>query len=157
MTDAHRAVAVLTDPQILTLTLWGEARNQGVLGQIAVGCVIRNRVDDGRWGRSYADVCLAPWQFSCHRPEGGKANYDAVLAHAERMATQQTLPDDLMLRQCAWVAQGIIGQWIADITHDATHYYSPSAMRPKGAVPAWAQGQVPVAAFSDHIFFRGIK
>lgn len=147
--------AQLTDPQILTLTVFGEARGQGIEGQIAVGCVIRNRVDDGRWGRSYAKVCLAPWQFSCWRPEGGIANYRQVLLAAQSMLNGQ-LPDDPVLRQCAWVAQGIIGRWIIDITQGATHYFAPSAMKPVGAVPKWAVHKQPVASIGDHLFFAGI-
>ena len=42
------------DRDILARTLWGEARGEGLAGQIAVACTIRNRVEDGRakswWG-----------------------------------------------------------------------------------------------------------
>jgi len=147
-------IAALTDPQIVTLTLWGETRGERIGSQIAVGCVIRNRVQVGRWGASYARVCLAPWQFSCWRPEGGLANYAAVVAAAEQLAKSTTLPDDAMLRQCAWVAQGVIGHWIQDVVKDATHYYAPAAMG--GKVPAWAVNRTPVAAFGGHQFYAGI-
>ena len=148
-------VAALTDPQILTLTLYGETRGEPIEGQIAVGCVIRNRVDTGRWGASYAKVCLAPWQFSCWRPEGGKDNYETVLEAAELML-KGTLPDDALLRQCAWIAQGIIGKWILDTVQDATHYFAPSGMRPQGSVPKWAVNQIPVTKKGAHLFFSGI-
>lgn len=148
-------VAALTDPQILTITLYGETRGEPIEGQIAVGCVIRNRVQTGRWGASYSQVCLAPWQFSCWRPEGGQDNYELVLETAQIMATSTQLPDDALLRQCAWIAQGIIGDWIRDNVHDATHYYSPDAV-PKGSVPKWAANKIPVAKKSGHLFFAGI-
>ena len=157
LAPGSEVVAVLSDPQILTLTLWGEARGEDVRGQVAVGSVIRNRFHDGRWGGSYADVCLAPWQFSCWRPEGGKAIDEAVLAHARHMASQNVVPEDQALRQCAWVAHGIIGAWLADLTKGATHYYSPKAMVPKGSVPAWARDEAPIAIVGDHLFFKGIK
>ncbi|VVO24210.1 hypothetical protein PS723_04459 [Pseudomonas fluorescens] len=54
---------------ILARTLWGEARGEGLAGQIAVAWTIRNRVNDGKakswWGEGYAGVCLKAWQFSC--------------------------------------------------------------------------------------------
>lgn len=151
------ALAALTDPQLVTLTLYGEARGEPIEGQIAIGCVIRNRVHVGRWGGSYAKVCLAPWQFSCWRPEGGRANYETVVAAAEMLARSTTLPDDPLLRQCAWVAQGVIGAWILDTVRDATHYYAPDAMHPAGAVPKWAVGLVPAARTGRHLFFAGVR
>ena len=57
------------DRDILTRTLWGEARGESLAGQIAVAWTIRNRVNDGKaksgWGEGYACVCLKPYQFSC--------------------------------------------------------------------------------------------
>jgi len=149
-------VAALTDPQILTITLFGETRGEPIEGQIAVGCVIRNRVHSGRWGGSYAKVCLAPWQFSSWLPQGGRANYELVMETARQMATSTQLPDDPLLRQCAWVSQGIIGAWIIDTVKDATHYYAPAAMAPKGAVPKWAVGRTPVVSKGQHLFFVGV-
>ena len=57
------------DRDILARTLFGEARGEGLVGQIAVAWTIRNRVEDGKakswWGEGYAGVCLKPYQFSC--------------------------------------------------------------------------------------------
>lgn len=150
-------VAALNDPQIVALTLYGETRGEAVEGQVAVGCVIRNRVRLGRWGPTYARVCLAPWQFSCWTPQGGRENHAVVMKAAETLARSTTLPDDTLLRQCIWVAQGIIGDWIRDQVKGATHYYSPSAMVPAGAVPKWAVGHSPVVEKGRHLFFVGIK
>jgi spore germination cell wall hydrolase CwlJ-like protein len=57
------------DRDILARTLWGEAREESLAGQIAVASTIRNRVDDGKtkswWGEGYSGVCQKPCQFSC--------------------------------------------------------------------------------------------
>ncbi len=156
MSNVPGDLVALTDPQILCLTLYGEARGESVTGQIAVGCVIRNRVETGRWGSTYAKACLAPWQFSCWRMEGGRENYELVQEAAQTML-RGTLPDDVSLRQCAWVSHGIIGRWLQDIVKDATHYYSPDAMSPKGTVPTWAVNQSPVVTYGRHMFFAGVK
>lgn len=46
------------DRDVLARTLWGEARGEGLAGQIAVAWTIRNRVNDGKtkscWGRAMA-------------------------------------------------------------------------------------------------------
>jgi hypothetical protein len=147
-------VAALTDVQIVVLTLYGEARGESIESQIAVGCVIRNRLHTGRWGASYAKVCLAPYQFSCWRPEGGKANHETVLRAAEQLARSTTLPEDQALRQCAWVAQGIMGQWIADTVRESTHYVTADLFR--AAPPKWAAGKLPACTVGGHVFFAGV-
>lgn len=56
-------------------TVWGEARGEGYVGRAAVAWVIRNRVDrypGAWWGKTYQDVCLHPWQFSCWKLETDK-------------------------------------------------------------------------------------
>jgi N-acetylmuramoyl-L-alanine amidase len=148
-------VAALSDPQIAALTLWGEARGEPIEGKVAVGCVLRNRVDDGRWGRSYAKVCLAPWQFSCWRPEGGRENYEALMRLAQRLTVQGPLPDDVVFRECIWVATGIVGGWLRDSVRDATHYVTTELFERRP--PKWAVNQVPCARVAQHVFFRGIR
>lgn len=157
MSGQGSLVASLTDVQILTLTLFGESRGEPIEGQIAVACLIRNRKDTGRWGGSYASVCLAPWQFSCWKKEGGLHNYELVLSMAKNLATSTQMPEDMTLRQCAWIAQGVIGNWIKDTVRGATHYYAPKAMKPVGSVPNWAINQVPVLTLGNHKFYREIR
>jgi len=53
---------------LLTMCLWGEARNQPEEGVVAVAHVVRNRVLSGKWGDTWRDVLLAPKQFSCFNP-----------------------------------------------------------------------------------------
>lgn len=156
MSDPRASIASLTDPQIVAVTLYGEARGEPIEGQIAVGCVLRNRYHTGRWGSSYAKVCLAPWQFSCWQPEGGRANYDEVLALARELATATVVPENALFRQCAWIAHGIIGEWICDTVRDATHYYAPDAMVPAGAVPKWAANKRPAVTIGRHLFFAQV-
>lgn len=51
---------------LVAATMWGEARGEGLVGMLAVGGVIYNRVATGRglWS-TLTKVCLQPWQFSC--------------------------------------------------------------------------------------------
>ncbi len=49
---------------LLAIAIWREARGEPNEGKIAVGEVIRNRVDDSRWPDTWEDVILQPWQFS---------------------------------------------------------------------------------------------
>lgn len=88
------------DRDILARTLWGEARGEGLAGQIAVAWTIRNRVNDGKakswWGEGYAGVCQAPYQFSCWNKNdpnyqflsGAKPIPAGQFAQAQRAADQ---------------------------------------------------------------------
>jgi N-acetylmuramoyl-L-alanine amidase len=54
-----------TDIFMLALAIYREARGQDLAGKIAVGCVIRNRVQHPAWyGRNWFDVITKPYQFS---------------------------------------------------------------------------------------------
>lgn len=142
----------LTDHHALALTLWGEGRGEPVEGRVAIASVIRNRLKTERWGDTYRSVCLAPWQFSCWKEQGGKENYEAVRELAHRLVRDEK-PEDSVLRECLWISHGIIGEWIRDNVRGATHYHT-TAMHPK---PYWANGKTPVCTLHKHHFYKGIK
>ena len=126
-----------TDINITTLTMRGEARNQGNQGMIAVGCVIRNRVNKGGYGEGYIGVCLEPKQFSCWNQNDPNLKYMESLTE-EDVGFQAALP----------LAMGIINDDISDITAGALNYYSGQA------VPYWATGKIPCAIIGAFKFFR---
>src|SRR2546425_201572 len=142
------ATLALTDHHALALTLYGESRGGPVEGRISVACVIRNRFHTGRWGETYRGVCLAPWQFSCWSVEGGKQNYEAVQSIANKLVNNET-PEDHVLRECLWIAHGMIGEWIQDTVRAATHYHA-ATMNPK---PYWAVGHEPACEVCGHLFY----
>lgn len=140
----------LSELDVLALTLHHEANSEGVLGMVAVGCVIRNRADWGRWGHSLREVCLAPMQFSCWRPGGGRRNHGKLLNHIDALRKGTRPPKMLPAYEAA---HAILGEQ-PDITSGGDHYYAPLAMRPPGRVPPWARGETPCAHIGNHIFFH---
>lgn len=144
--------ARLSAQQVVAMTIWAEARAEPIEGEVAVGCVIRNRLlRPMRYADTWAKVCLARWQFSCWIPEGGEQNYRLLLARCDA-ALKGTLP---WPAQADWIAQGIISGAIEDRTGQATHYYAPRAMTPIGKVPPWAKGLTPMKVGSQ-LFFSGV-
>lgn len=141
-------IASLDDTQVVAVTLYGECRSEPIEGQVAVGCVIRNRVGK-RFGKTFREVCLAPWQFSCFKPEGGKANYKKVLQLVELLARKEAVTDQ-PYKQCAYVAYGIVKDWIKDSVKGADHYHT-AALTPR---PAWAQKATPVIQVKSHVFYK---
>lgn len=150
--------AQLSELQTLALTVYGEARGESVYGRIAVGCTVRNRVaaNKARWGlNSYKQVCLKAWQFSCWLPAGGADNYATVM-EAARVLLGGERPGPV-LRECLWVAEGVMTDRLQDCVSGATHYFAPAAMKPAGKVPEWANGLYHVAQIGSHLFYAGVR
>ena len=153
MTDAQ-LLATLDQRLILALTMLREAggdRREGLSSveeRIGVGCVVRNRVRDGRWPRTYRWVCLQPKQFSCW--DQGNPNRPVLLALAQRLVTDPFDMDEI-LRETAFLATGILGGQILDATKGANHYLH----RRKVASVPWDDTMRLVGQIGDHVFFVG--
>jgi len=130
------------DRDILARTLWGEARGEGVAGQIAVAWAIRNRVNDGKqkswWGEGYASVCLAKQQFSCWNKTD--ANYP-YLSGAKPIPFRE-------FAQAQIAADQVMSGKVADPTSGATHYYATTMPKP----PIWANGAKQTLKLGRHVF-----
>jgi len=157
--DFRVVVDQLTDPQIVALVLYGESRSEPVQGIVAVGNVIRNRVqaDLGNdkkpdwWGEGYRGVCLKAWQFSCLHEKGGAGNYKRVLEFAQKLASKTPITNERE-RQCVWVAHGITGDYALDNVKRSTHYHT-AAITPR---PAWALNHVPAVQIGGHVFYNDV-
>lgn len=129
---------------LLAATIIREAAAEPEYGQIAVGVVIRNRVNHPRWwGDTWESVILKPWQFSCWNfatVEGG--GVDAV---AEKINAYQ--------KRGTWshfadIASRLYSDAIPDELALADHYYNPTI-----ASPSWGAGKV-VCDINNHRFLR---
>lgn len=140
----------LSDRDVLALTLWGETRGEPIDGKIAVACVIRNRM--ARRRQSARDVCLAPMQFSCWQPKDGRANYDALMLIAEPLAAGKE-PRDAALRECQWIADGILSGACRDIVHGADHYLTTTLLS-STKKPGWVRTMTFAASVGAHAFYR---
>lgn len=126
------------DYEIMAKTIFGEARGESEQGQIAVACCILNRFKSGKWfaGKTIAQTCQKPWQFSCWNKSDPNAQ---VLAN---------LPYSTYSKYFYIIKQAEE----QDITNGATHYYAPSLVK----TPKWAEGKKPCAEIGNHLFFKDI-
>lgn len=131
----------LSDVHVLACTLYGEARKEPTEGILAIACVIRNRVTGG-WG-DYRGVCLQPEQFAVWAdgpitaPDGKTTNHGRL---AQLVADLKAGPvTDPRYQECAWIATGVIKNWVRDVTHGADHYHQAGVM-PR---PDWAKNIAP--------------
>lgn len=130
------------DAQIATLTIFCEASSASQAEREAIAHVIRNRVTDGRWGKTPAAVCLKRMQFS-------EWNGDAAdNANLERGAS--AADDDPTMRDCAaaWASSA----QTFDPTKAATHYHDKS-IEP----PSWTEGATMTLETAKFRFYAGVK
>ena len=129
------------DIDVMTRTLWGEARGEGEEGMLAVGHVILNRVARGGWwGGTVYEVCRKPYQFSCWNT--GDPN---------RLEMTTLDLEDVSMRECHWAALTVILGKHADNTEGSCHYHT------HGVQPDWSKGLRPVKWIGNHLFFNDVE
>ncbi|MBU0578916.1 cell wall hydrolase [Patescibacteria group bacterium] len=128
-----------TDQMILARVLFGEARNTLVPDEarIAIGWVIKNRVESSRWSNTYWEVITTPSQFS-----------SINVGDDNRPFVEDPLHKNNEVDKKAWkhtydIARKIIKGEIADPTQGANHYYDDSI-----SSPDWAKDQKPTLTIS---------
>lgn len=142
------ALADLPDRIVLALTIWGESRGEPVEGQIAVACVVRNRLKRaGGIAPRWRDICLAPEQFSCFNEDDPNAG--PIARAAANLMTAVPTPE---LAQALWIADGVMSGAAKDNTLGATHYLTTGLLNAKP--PSWAKNQPVLAVIGAHSFLN---
>jgi len=133
------------DFDVLSRTLWGEARGQGYSGMQAVANVIMNRVKSRGFPNSAAAVCQQKWQFSVWN-----AN-DPNLGQMMNVTTA-----DANFRIAQDIADKALRGVLPDITGGADHYLNVAAtlaMR-RGSLPDWVDMKLATREIGEHTFLR---
>lgn len=135
--SSQKNISDLSDLEVVARTIWGEARNQGLAGMTAVGCVIQNRAKIGGWfGSTPREVCLKPYQFSCwNRDDQNRAKLLSV--------TQS----DRQYQLAIGIADSVLNGTLKDITGGCDSY------QVKGTNAFWARNLKPVASIGDQEFY----
>lgn len=137
----------LSPIEIVGLTIIGEARGEPIHGQVAVGCVIRNRLLNGK--KTYTDVCLAHRQFSCWNVND--PNRAVLIELAEMLLKGQKLTSPYH-KQCMFVALGIVNHDIMDNTNGALNYMTRDLFDARTV--EWAKDATNISTKGNHIFFN---
>lgn len=99
--------------------------------------------------KTYHDVCLEPYQFSCWNSDNPNRDYLHELA-TEILNNNEHL-FHISLKQCIFVAQGIKEDVVMDNTNNCKHYMTVGLFRT--ARPKWAENAIKVKEIGNHIFF----
>lgn len=135
----------LSSIEVLALTIYGEARGENPLGQIAIGCVIRNRVQKISYTTTYKKICLKPKQFSCWNEND--SNYLVLIG----LAVQEEWKEPVLL-QCKFIASGIYNGKLLDVTGGADHYMTTKLY--KEHPPIWSNKMKVTRVIGNHTFLK---
>ena len=129
-------------------TAFGEARGEGLDGQVAVVWVLVNRRDTrGRWGDTIRDVAFQPYQFSCY---GSGGHYAAV----EQFPAASSKGGRRAVVECMRAADLVLGGLVEDPTLGATHY-TTAGVYDGPRRPKWAGEEL--VRIGGHVFFKESK
>lgn len=99
------------ETDLLARLIEAEAGGEEYEGKLAVGTVVMNRVEDGRWGDTVTRVIRAKGQFA--RPKR-KASGDSVKAAKAVLDGERNLPSFVLFFQQAKVKR-FYGEWYCTI------------------------------------------
>ena len=147
--DLRLAAWTLPARTVVALTLWAEARGQGVTGLAAVAWVIKRRVERRRL--NYQHACLDPWQFSCwNATEDANTRALGRMTHAV-LAAQPI--DDPSWPTCLRIADGVIAGVLPDPVFGADHYLT-TALFQSAKCPGWAKDLTVASVVGAHTFLK---
>ena len=112
------------DRYLLAKVIYAEARGESYTGQVAIGAVVLNRVEDSRFPNTIAGVIYQPWAFTA--VNDGQINL-------EPNATAYQAADDAL------------NGW--DPTYGSIYYYNPET-----ATSDWIWSTTYVTQIGRHIF-----
>jgi N-acetylmuramoyl-L-alanine amidase len=143
------------DTDILARTIFGEARNQTMDGQIAVAWTIRHRAEIAKayvaahktprpnfGDGTIANACLDAYEFSC---------WNTADATRLRMLTVARNEPGYQLAQ--HVALGVVLGLLEDRMPGTTHYFNPAAV---SKTPDWVATATFVNTVGAHRFYRNV-
>ena len=130
------------DLEIMSRTIWGEARGEPHIGMVAVAHVILNRWKGMKWysGATIAETCRKPWQFSCWNEND--PNLPKLLAVGV---------SDPRMRECIVIALEAIAGTSSDPTKHSTHYHASDIVP-----PLWAATGTLTAEIGRHLFYKDV-
>lgn len=136
----------LTNSELLGLTIYGEGRGEPIESQVAIGSVIRNRVN--RWQNSYVDTCLHPKQFSCWNTDD--PNYPILTELAGKVLWAAPILDIFIL-ECLYIGIGISLNQIRDNTDGALYYLTSKLFNEDR--PEWAKTAKDIKIIGHQTYF----
>ena len=132
----------------LALNTYHEAKNQSMVGQIAVAEVVMNRVADSRYPNTICEVVKQGPKYK---------GSDVPVRHRCQFSWYCDGISDIPKNEKAWnIAQDyaylvLYNRIAIDVTEGATHYHATYVK------PSWAKTKTRTTRIEKHIFYRWEK
>ncbi len=130
----------------MALNVYHEARNQSLVGQIAVAQVTVNRVNDSRYPDTVCGVVKQSITYSSGDPVKNKCQFSWYCD-----GKSDKPKDEDSYYTALHIARKMLEGNLIDFTEGATHYHA-TYLRPD-----WAETKTYITQIDDHIFYRWEK
>ena len=130
----------------LALNIYWEARNQDIVGQLAVGQVVMNRVRDKRYPDTPCKVVMQGPVYKSGYPVRHRCQFSWYCDGKSDKATEQE-----SFKQAYFLSKLIIQGEFRDVTNGATHYHANYVF------PDWIESKTFTTQIGDHLFYRWEK
>lgn len=144
-----QSAAIDSEVSCLAKNIYHEARDQPLVGQIAVGQVTLNRVADSRFPGTVCEVITQ----GPHRPSWKNPNVRIPVKNRCQFSwycdgKSDEIKNIEVYLEIQKLAQMLIHQQVLDITGGSTHYHTDDV------TPYWAKTKTKTIEIEDHIFYR---
>ena len=135
----------------LALNTYHEAKNQSMIGQIAVAEVVMNRVQDKRFPNSVCEVVKqGPTRPSWEDP---KKEYPVrhkcqFSWYCDGKSDEPRKDSKEWFKAKEYARIVVSGRLVLDVTEGATHYHATYVR------PSWAKTKTRTTRIESHIFYR---
>ena len=130
----------------MAFNIYHEANNQSMLGQIAVGQVVMNRVEDSRFPDTVCEVVKQAVTYKgTDKPVLHKCQFSWYCDGKKDEPNYDSKAWSKALKYAVVVLGGNI---TVDFTEGATHYHATYVR------PAWAKTKTRTTRIDKHIFYR---
>ena len=130
----------------MAFNIYHEANNQSMLGQIAVGQVVMNRVQDSRFPDTVCEVVKQAVTYKgTNKPVIHKCQFSWYCDGKKDEPNYNSKSWSKALNYAVIVLGGDI---TLDVTNGATHYHATYVR------PAWAKTKTRTTRIDRHIFYR---
>ena len=133
----------------LALNTYHEAKNQSMVGQIAVAEVVMNRVADRRYPNT---VCEVVKQGPKYKGSDVPVRHKCQFSWFCDGKSDEPKKDSKEWRMAQEYARIVLsGRIVLDVTEGATHYHATYVK------PSWAKTKTRTTRIESHIFYRWEK
>ena len=133
----------------MALNMYHEAKNQSMLGQLAVGQVVMNRVEDKRFPDNVCDVVTEAVTYKgTDKPVLHKCQFSW---YCDGKKDEPDFGSKEWWDAKEYASIVLSGTIMLDVTEGATHYHATYVR------PAWAKTKTKTTRIDRHIFYRWEK